>query len=106
MDSSLLKQYLTGTVEGMVMDENFLFMAGILMEIPILMILLSLILTDKPNAWCNIMSSSIKTIVMVATLFVGTPTKYYMFFAAIEISTTIFIFVYAVRWLREIKKTT
>jgi hypothetical protein len=44
MDVNLLKQYLTGNVNGMEMNENFLLAAAIQMEIPIAMILLSRII--------------------------------------------------------------
>jgi Family of unknown function (DUF6326) len=101
MDSSLLKQYLTGNVEGLKIDESFLLYAGILMEIPIAMVLLSKILSKNINCWANIFSGSLKTLVMIATLFMGRVTLYYLFFAVIEISTTIFIVVYAIKWLKE-----
>ena len=103
MDASLLKQYLTGQVEGMTISRESLLYAGILMEIPISMILLSKILSDKANAWANISASLVKTVVMVATLFMGTPTIYYLFFAVIEILTTIFVFVYALKWLKMLR---
>lgn len=102
MDASLLKQYLTGNVEGMEINENFLLAAGILMEIPISMILFAKILKDKPNAIANIMAAFIKTSVMILTLFLGKPTMYYLFFASIEISTTVIILAYAIGWLKEI----
>lgn len=102
MDVSLLKQYLTGKVEGMEISREFLLYAGILMEIPIAMILLSRILPDKPNAWANIAAAFIKTAVMIMTFFVGNATIYYTFFAIIEISTTIFIFIYGIRWLKNL----
>ncbi len=101
MDSNLLKQYLTGKVEGMVINESFLFYAGILMEIPILMVLLTKILPKKANCWFNIIAGFIKTVVMIATLFMGEPTEYYLFFAGIEISTTTFIVIYATKWLKQ-----
>lgn len=103
MDASLLKQYLTGQVEGMIISKEFLLYAGILMEIPISMILLSKILPNKANAWTNVAASLVKSLVMVATLFMGTPTIYYLFFAVIEISTTIFVFVYALQWLKTLR---
>ncbi len=102
MDASLLKQYLTGRVEGMEINQKFLLVAGILMEIPISMILFVRILKDKPNALANIAAAFIKTSVMISTLFLGKPTIYYLFFATIEIFTTIFIFIYAIVWLKEI----
>jgi len=101
MDSSLLKQYLTGSVEGLTINESFLLYAGILMEIPIAMVLLSKILPKNANCWSNIFAGSIKTIVMIATLFMGAVTMYYLFFAVIEIATTIFIVVYALKWLKQ-----
>lgn len=97
MDSELLNQYLIGEVNGMTIDQNFLLAGAILMEIPIAMVLLSLILKHKANRWTNIIAGSIKTIVMIMTMFVG-PTLYYMFFGTIEIATTIFIVWYAWNW--------
>lgn len=98
MDSSLLKQYLTGVVDGLELTESFLLMGAILMEIPIAMILLSRILNYRVNRWANIVAASIKTIAMVMTMFVGIPSLYYMFFGTIEIATTIFIIYYAWTW--------
>ena len=101
MDSNLLNQYLTGTVEGMKINESFLFAGAILMEIPIAMVLLSRVLNYKANRWSNIIAAFIKTVVMIMTLFVGTPTMYYLFFAIIEIATTAFIIWYAWTWKLE-----
>ena len=98
MDSVLLNQYLAGEVNGMTVDQNFLLAGAILMEIPIAMVLLSLILKYKANRWANIIAGSIKTIAMIATMFVG-PTLYYIFFGTIEIATTMFIVWYAWNWL-------
>ena len=56
MDSNLLNQYLTGTVEGMDIDAGFLLGAGILMEIPIAMVLLSRILKRQANRCANIVA--------------------------------------------------
>ena len=67
------------------------------MEIPIAMVLLSLILKHKANRLANIVAGSIKTIVMILTMFIG-PTLYYVFFGTIEIATTIFIVWYAWNW--------
>jgi hypothetical protein len=98
MDANLLSQYLTGTVEGMDINENFLLIAAFLMEIPIAMVLLSRVLSYKLNRWANIIAGFIKTLVMVATLFVGVPTIYYLFFAIIEILTSTFVVWYAWKW--------
>lgn len=101
MDSGLLNQYLTGNVDGLIISESFLLYAGLLMEVPIAMVLLSKILPKNANCWANIFAGSIKTLVMIATLFLGSATKYYLFFAVIEITTTIFIIGYAYKWLKK-----
>ena len=98
MDSNLLNQYITGKVEGMIISENFLLIAGGLMELPIAMILFSRILKYKVNKISNITVGLIKTIVMILTLFIGDFTPYYLFFAVIEIFTTTFIVFYAWNW--------
>lgn len=96
MDPNLLRQYLAGEVEGLTLSPSFLLSAAILMELPIAMILLSRVLNPLYNCWTNIIVASIKTIAMIATLFVGTIAGYYFFFAVIEISTTLFIVGYCV----------
>lgn len=98
MDPVLLNQYLSGTIASIDIDENFLLAAAVLMEIPISMVLLSRILKYKSNRWANIIAGSIKTLVMIATLFVGTTSSYYMFFGSIEIITTSFIVYFAWKW--------
>lgn len=105
MDSSLLKQYLSGTVDGIVMNEQFLLMAALLMEIPIAMILLSIVLKYRANRLANIIAGLIKTSVMIFTLFIGKVTIYYLFFAVIEIATTAFIVWYAWRWKEGLSET-
>jgi hypothetical protein len=101
MDSRMLNQYINGRAEGMVIDESFLLLGGILMEIPIAMVLLTKVLRKKANCWANIIAGSIKTLAMIATLFVGNVTLYYGFFAFIEIGTTLFIVGYAFQWFRQ-----
>lgn len=103
MDSNLLKQYLTGSVEGLIIDETFLLYAGMLMELPIAMILLSRLLRDRINAWFNIVAGFIKTIVMLVTLFMGSTTQYYAFFAFIEICTTLYIITIGIKWIRSMR---
>jgi uncharacterized membrane protein len=80
------------------MNENFLFAAAILMEIPIAMVLLSRVLKYKANKWTNIIAGIIMTVLQTATLFAGSPTKYYLFCSVIEIATTLFIVWLALKW--------
>lgn len=99
MDPIFLNQFITGTVGGMEINDRFLLGAAILMEIPIAMVLLSRILAYKANRMANIIAGSIKTVVMVMTMFMGMPSLYYLFFGTIEIACTAYIVWYAWTWL-------
>jgi hypothetical protein len=81
--------------------QKFLLIAGILMEIPIAMILLSRVLKYKANRVANIIAGSIMTILQISSLFLGTASLHYIFFSVIEISCTAFIVLYSVRWTIE-----
>lgn len=98
MDSTVLSEILTGTVGGVEISQSFLFWGALLMEIPIIMILLSLVLKYKWNRITNIAAGVIKTLAVGASLFVGIPAMYYLFFAVIEIAVTAWIVVIAWRW--------
>jgi len=98
MDSELLKQYLTGKVNGMEFSQGFLLGAAILVEIPIAMVLLSRVLKYRFNRWANIIAGVIMTLVQAASLFAGTPAMYYVFFSVIEITSTILIVWFAWNW--------
>ncbi len=100
MDASLLKQILTGVIEGgPALTPGFLLGASIMMEIPIAMVLLSRILKYRLNRIANIIAGAIMTVVQISSLFVGGgPTLYYTFFSIIEISCTVLIVGYAWTW--------
>ena len=100
MDSNLLNQFLTGTVDGMKLTQKFLFGASILMEISISMTLLSRLLSFRVNRIANLIASTITTLVQIATL-IGKPTMYYIFFSLIEIAATSSIFIIALKWKDE-----
>jgi len=98
MDPNLLKQYLSGTVNGMEFTPGFLLGAAILVEIPIIMVLLSRVLTYKVNRWVNIIAGGIMTLVQGASLFAGTPAMYYLFCSFFEIVSTVLIVWFAWNW--------
>lgn len=100
MDPGLLNQYLSGSIEGIEVTQGFLFGSSVLMEIPIAMVLLSRVLNRRANRWANIAAGAVMTIVQIASLFVGTPSGYYLFFSAIEVSCAAFIVWYAWNWPR------
>jgi hypothetical protein len=98
MDPELLPQYLRGNVNGLEFTPWFLLGAGILVEIFIAMVLLSRVLPYRANRWANIAAGTIMTAVQSASLFVGTPAPYYLFFSVIEIATTVLIVWFAWNW--------
>ena len=98
MDADVLNEFLTGNAGGMQITQGFLLGAGLLMEISISMVLLSRVLNYRPNRWANIIAGTITTAVQLMTLFVNTPSMYYLFFSVIEIAATAFIVWYAWTW--------
>ena len=95
MDPALLKQFLAGDIGSVHISQGFLLGAGILVEIPIAMVLLSRILGDRPNRAANIVAGTTMTTVQVLSLVVKTPALYYIFFSVIEIACTSAIVLYA-----------
>ena len=67
MDSNLLKQYLTGTVNGMEFTQGFLLGAAILAEVPIAIVLLARVLPPGVNRWANIIAGLLMTLVQAAS---------------------------------------
>lgn len=98
MDSEVLRQVLTGSVDGMEMTPGFLLAASVLMEIPIAMTILARFLAHPANRWANLVAGAIMTVVQAVSLTVGSPTVYYAFFSVIEMATTASIFWLALRW--------
>ncbi len=99
MQADVLRDYLNGHAASFQITPMFQLGAGILMEIPTVMILLAFILPRRANRWANIIAGSIMTIVQVSSLFVGTgPTPHYIFYSIIEVSCTAAIVWLAATW--------
>ena len=98
MDSNLLKQYLTGTVNGLEFTQGFLLGAAILVEIPIAMVLLARVLPQGVNRWANLIAGLLMTLVQAASLFAGSPAMYYLFCSVLEIAATVMIVWFAWNW--------
>ena len=67
---------MTGEMGGMEINQEFLLTFSFLMELPMVMIVLSRILSYKPNRLSNIIVASIMTTVKAATLFTADNTLY------------------------------
>lgn len=98
MDPSSLREVLGGQVGSMQITEGFLLGAAILMETAIAMVLLSRMLKHTANRLLNIIVGALHTAAVLASLFVGTPALYYLFFATIEIVCTLLIVWFAWNW--------
>ncbi len=101
MDHNLLRQFLAGNVGGADISQGFLLAAGVLVEIPMAMVLLSRVLGYRANRWANALAGATMTVVQLGTLATKTPALYYVFFSAIEISCTAVIVWLAWRWREE-----
>ena len=100
MNPELLRQYLTGDVNGIHLTQGFLLGAGILIEIPMALVLLSKVLEYRANRWANVAAGSVMTAVQCLTLVLTPPAGYYIFFSIIEIACTACIVWYAWAWPR------
>ena len=80
------------------LTQGALFGSAVLVETAIVMVLLSRILPYRANRWANIIVALINTLAVLGSLFVATPHAYYIFFAIIEIVTTLTIIWLAWSW--------
>ena len=81
MSPGALQQVLSGTAEGIQITPAFLLVAAAIAEVPIAMVLLSLLLPQRTARWANI-AGAVVTVVYVIGL--GSATPHYVFIAALE----------------------
>lgn len=99
MESKGLNEFIKGSVGGIEITQGFLLIAGISLEIPFVMIILSRILKHNANRWFNILAGLLMTIYQIGSFTFGTaPTLHYIFFSIVEISCNLFIVWYAWNW--------
>jgi uncharacterized protein DUF6326 len=98
MDPKLLREFLSGNVGGLEVSQAFLLGAGVLVEIPISMVLLSRVLDYRACRWANIVAGVAMTVIQLSSLAVQTPAPYYVFFSVVEIAATAAVVWYAVTW--------
>lgn len=100
MDAEILADLIKGTAGGGIqVTEGLMLGAAIFMEIPIVMVLLSLVLKYRANRWANISMGTIKTVAILSSMIFGPhPSLYYMFFGTVETVCTSLIVWYAWKW--------
>ena len=96
--SKFLNELLRGEVDGIEFTEPFLLNFAIIMEIPILMIVLSILIKNKVNRIINIVVGLFMILIQIGSLVTGANSLHYIFFSSIEISTLIFIIYTAWEW--------
>jgi len=72
--------------------------AAIFLETGMVMIVLSRVLKYGASRWTNIVVALLHTLVLVASVFVGTPTSFYLFFVFVNVPALLFIVWYAWTW--------
>jgi Family of unknown function (DUF6326) len=99
MESTTLRELITGTIGSIQVTQGFLLTAAIMMEIPFAMMILARVLKYRASRWANMIAGAIMAVIQVGTMGMGTaPTLYYLFYSAIEIACNLFIVWYAWKW--------
>ncbi len=81
MSPGALQQVLAGNADGIQITPGFLLVAAVVAEIPISMVLLSLLVPQRTARWANIGAAAV-TVAFV--LGMGSATPHYVFIAALE----------------------
>jgi hypothetical protein len=97
-DPAYLAGVLAGELNGISFTPEFGLAAGVLMQVPIAMVLLSRLLARRVGRWVNIGAATFMALVQTATLFVGTASPSYLLYSIIEIGLLGAIIVVVARW--------
>ena len=101
MDKAVISGLLEGNIGGIPLTQGFVLFAGISLEIPFLMIVLSAVLTYKANRYINIGAAILMILYQLASFFVGSDiTLSYIFFSGMEILGNMAVLVLAIKWKR------
>ncbi|SEL50698.1 hypothetical protein SAMN04487910_2665 [Aquimarina amphilecti] len=92
--SEFIEEIMTGTVNGIEITDELMLLGGFLAEIPILMVLLSRILSENVNKWANIIAGII-TLVVFAT---GIPSLDIDDAFHMAIETTAILWIFRIAW--------
>lgn len=100
MDTDFIQALASGPqLSSLNLSQEFLLGAGIMMQIPFVMIFLSRILKYKPNRVINIVAATIMVLIQIGSLLVPEPTTlHYIFYSVIEVAANIAIILIAIKW--------
>jgi len=98
LQKEMWQKFLEGSAGSITLTHGFVLITAVLMETAIAMVILSRVLKYGANRWVNIGSGAFHTL-FVAWSLIGDPvTPFYLFFAVIEMATTLLIVWLAIRW--------
>ena len=101
MDKAVIRGLFEGNIGGIPLTQGFVLFAGISLEIPCLMVVLSVVLPYMANRRINIGAAILMIMYQLASFLVGSDiTLHYIFFSVMEILGNIVILVLAVKWKR------
>ncbi|MEM9671018.1 MAG: DUF6326 family protein [Bacteroidota bacterium] len=98
MYSEDLQQILNGKAGEIELTQEFLLLFAIIMEIPMMMIVLSRLLTYKLNRILNLIFGLILVLVQLGSLLADDNSLHYIFFSIIEVTALLCIVWLAWRW--------
>ncbi len=93
-----LQQIMTGNADGTPITPGFLLIAAMVTEIPIAMVFLSRLLKHRVNRWVNLIGGVITILWVIGG---GSATLHYIFFASIEVVSSLAIIGLAWQWHKE-----
>ncbi len=90
-----IQEILTGVINGRQITEQLIFIGAFIVEIPIIMVLLSRVLTYSLNRWANIIAGAVTFVVVVTGAITDLDD---LFFVIVESIALLFIIWYAWKW--------
>lgn len=102
MSADVLKQFLAGHADQIVITPNFQLLVAVVTEIPIVMVVLSLVLPQRAARWANIVAAALTVVYVIGGGMLSAP--HYVFIAGIETLACIVIAWTAWTW-REHRET-
>lgn len=101
MSPGTLQQILAGNADGIQITPGFLLLAAVVAEVPISMVLVTLLVPQRAARWANIGAAAV-TVAFV--LGMGSATPHYVFIAALETLGCVAIAWWSWTWGQESRR--
>ncbi len=97
-----LQAFMTGVIGGIALTQGFLLSFSVIMEIPMIMIPLSLVLPRRVARPLTVVTGLLLAVIQVWSLTTGGVTLHYLFFSVVEIATALTIAWLGWSWRAEV----